>query len=300
MKKYCFCFVCERGFIEIQAILLAFFLKKNVKCPYDIVVGIPNAKPHKRTLKFFEELNVKAFVDGNSPIQGYLHGNKLTTFANALEVSDADYFIFLDSDIVCQREFYGVEGIQDYDISMRLAKQASNNDTWTTKEEWKPVYDSFGLKVPEKKYVREMSQQTMLPYFNAGFIAVKKGSMFPKKWIEVAQKIELNENIQQKRPWLDQIAIPIVIELLQFSYQCLGSEYNSWESHQKEAIFHHYHYTEHLISIEECSPFIVDFFKMYPGFIHLLEQVCTSSDWKKYSRKIEDLTILQNFIKKHL
>jgi len=73
----------------------------------------------------------------------------------------------------------------------------------------------FGLEIPDWR-VRLIKgrRRVVLPYFNAGVVGfVEKGNpagmRFPDVWFDTATKIDANPLIGGKRPWLDQISLPV-------------------------------------------------------------------------------------------
>ena len=87
----------------------------------------------------------------------------------------------------------------------------------------------------------------MLPYFNGGVIAVPKNSLFPDTWIECANTI-YSEPIRDKLPWLDQLAIPIVIEKLKLKYGLLDKKYNTVDGDEENGVIIHYHFLRTLFA----------------------------------------------------
>ena len=84
----------------------------------------------------------------------------------------------------------------------------------------------------------------MRPYFNAGFISVKDGDTFATTWIDTARRIDESRWVTNKRPWLDQIAIPVVFARLGWEVEELGVAFN---------------YPGHLMPLDESPPYFVHY-----------------------------------------
>ena len=106
--KYCFVFICQKGHLEIESVLLAASLKRNLKCEYELIAAIPTfddklEKPEEFTINILHDLGVRTVYFTNNllakyPIKvAYLMTNK---FYCLTITNDANKLIFLDSDIL--------------------------------------------------------------------------------------------------------------------------------------------------------------------------------------------------------
>ena len=105
--KYCFVFVCQQGELEIKSMLLAASLKENLRCNYELIAAIPQpesrwGKISENTEKLIKKLGIRKVEIENQIDLNYPIGNKVSCFG--IE-SGADKIIFLDSDILCVRNF---------------------------------------------------------------------------------------------------------------------------------------------------------------------------------------------------
>ena len=94
----------------------------------------------------------------------------------------------------------------------------------------------------------------MRPYYNAGVIAVRDGDSLAEAWLDTAQRIDSAARIGPKRPWLDQIALPVAAARLGWRVRPLGEVFN-YPCHLAELgrdlpYLAHYHWP----SILEPSP----------------------------------------------
>ena len=278
-SQYCFCFVSQSGDLEIQSLLLAASLSKNVQCSYEMIAAIPleYGELKETTYTIFRELNVKTINISNPIKKTYKIGNKLSCLEKASKITRARYVIFLDTDIVCNRNFHEVKNIEKYDISARVVGEPCRK-WWKNESKWKPLYDMFGLQLPKERILSE-TQELILPFFNAGFIAIHKNSAFPAKWRELSQIIYENfyneaserKKKKKKKHFTDQLSIPIAIRALELNYQCLDHKYNSAPFIKEGAIFLHYHNLNELfINYPECTPLLSHILKKYPQLADML------------------------------
>ena len=148
----------------------------------------------------------------------YPHGNKI----EALSALPASPFLFLDSDTLILGE------IGDLPIAaLPPAASMRREGTWPVEEvywpgytaSWKSLYDRFGLDFessldlswPDEFWKRYL-------YFNAGWFCGPDARAFGALFAEYAVAIRDNPPrevaLQPFDPWLDQVALPLVIHAL--------------------------------------------------------------------------------------
>lgn len=148
--------------------------------------------------------------------QSYPHGNKIEALA---ALPDAP-FLFLDTDTLVLGDFAGV----DFDFN-RPSASMRREGTWPEQElygpdmttVWRSLYDRFGLDFeasldrsqPENYWQRYL-------YFNAGWFFHASPKAFGARFLDYAQTIRdappAAMVCQPIYPWLDQIALPLVIQ----------------------------------------------------------------------------------------
>ena len=246
--KYCFVFVCQQGELEIKSLLLAASLQRFVRCDHELRAAIPQpesiwGKPSFATLELFERLGAGTCGIENPIGPEYPIGNKLACLG--IE-SDADKIIFLDSDMLCMREFHGDRRFEEFHVNAKPADMA----TWAADpQQWQRAYASCGTGFPQHRVSSTVSGESMPPYFNAGFIAAHRSSDLAKAWAECARSIDADASIPDKRPWLDQIALPVALSKLALKVDCLDERFN-YPAHIKPIVsdnppyFCHYHTPE--------------------------------------------------------
>jgi hypothetical protein len=105
--KWSFVFVCQAGELEIKSMLLATSLQRFLRCNYELVAAIPQPTSQwgqisASTQALMQTLGVRSVPITNSIDLNYPIGNKVACLG--IE-SSADKIVFLDSDILCLREF---------------------------------------------------------------------------------------------------------------------------------------------------------------------------------------------------
>ncbi len=148
----------------------------------------------------------------------YPYGNKIEALA---ALPDAP-FLFLDTDTIVTGGFNTVK----FDFDKPSASMKREN-TWpitelygpTVMQTWKSLYDRFGLNF-------ESSLDTSQPedfwkrylYFNAGWFFHHSPHVFGSRFLDYARTIRDDGPrelvCQPLNPWLDQIALPLVIHSL--------------------------------------------------------------------------------------
>jgi hypothetical protein len=244
---YSFVFVCQQGTLEIQAMLLAASLRKHLRGAHQLIAAIPTPEsrwgtPRPDTVAFLRRLGVECRPIVNEIDEGYPIGNKVSCFR--IDVR-GDVTVFVDSDMLCLRPFTPSPELEP----PFCAKPA---DVYTFRkgnehnELWEKAYGSLNLRVPEARMEATVSGEQMPPYFNAGFIAVHSDLEFGRAWLTCCKSIDAHPSIRNKRPWLDQIALPVAVAHLGIRYSCLDETFN-YPCHRKPLntsrlpIFAHYH-----------------------------------------------------------
>lgn len=217
--------VGQSGRLEYEAILLAASLRHadpgfsgrlfiaepqpGGKWPND-----PRMAPQTRALLKdlgAEILPFEARVFG----QDYPHGNKIEVLAELPEGP----FLFLDTDTLVTGPLSAIP----FDFSRPSASMRREN-TWpkvelygpTLTETWKALYDRFGLDFDsslDRSQPEDYWQRCL--YFNAGWFFHESPRAFGNRFLAWAKEIRDNPPpelvCQELFPWLDQIALPLVI-----------------------------------------------------------------------------------------
>jgi hypothetical protein len=244
VMNYCFTFVCQQGDLELKSMLLAASLKRYLRCDYECVAAIPQPETQwgtvsEDTLVFMHDLGVRTVPITNPFGKNYHIGNKF----GCLGVDTlADRLIFLDSDILCGREFspdtispnlssiFGadpelIEGIKGIFGAQFSAVPSSTLFTRDIKR-WQQIYDLFDLPLPQWRIVCTQIDELMLPIFNGGVIVVQNGLGFTEIWEDCCRRIDAEVSITNKYPWLDQLAIPVAIARLNLTVNVLDDRFN--------------------------------------------------------------------------
>ncbi len=261
--KFCFVFICQKGELELKSMLLATSLRENIRGDYELVAAVPEPKSKwgeisAVTKKMIKQLdirieNIRNEVDINYPI-----GNKVSCFKVK---TNADKIIFLDSDIICMKPFLPKEHFNEQFCAKPVDKHWFN--------EWKHVYELFEIPYPKERFETTIDKKKILPYFNAGLIVVDNNIKFSEEWIKCCKIIDEAKNITDKRPWLDQIALPIVVKKKQLKCKILDNKYN-YPIHELVPIkseipfFCHYHYRYKIFQEKNVFKYMEYLIKKYP------------------------------------
>ncbi|MDS9467364.1 hypothetical protein RGQ15_07220 [Paracoccus sp. MBLB3053] len=155
----------------------------------------------------------------------YPHGNKILASA---EPRSTGFTLFLDTDIVLWQAFEPSEILHDNTVSAA----PEGVMTWgKSSESWPRVYKMFDMEPPEETINLARSGRPSKPYFNAGVVgfpnvAVAGFPNFGALWLDTAQKIGANPKVEESRPWLDQISMPVAIARAGWAYLLLENRWN--------------------------------------------------------------------------
>lgn len=217
----------QNGRLMYEALLFAASLRENdpgFKGRLFIAEPQPGEKWHNDPRMKQEEL-LAAFKRLNAEIlpfesqhfgQDYPYGNKIEALK---ALPEGEPFVFFDSDTLIT----GPISTIPFDFE-RPCASTKVEGTWPEielygpgyHEIWKSLYDKFGLEFestidhdqPEEYWKRFM-------YFNAGFFFYKCPKLFGERFTEYALEILYHPpeaaSLQNYDPWLDQVALPLVI-----------------------------------------------------------------------------------------
>lgn len=151
--------------------------------------------------------------------QPYPYGNKIEALS---ALPKGEPFVFFDTDTLI------LDQISDVPFNFeRPSASLRRTGTWPEIElygpgytqTWKALYDMFGLEFEsslDPNYPDEFWRRYL--YFNAGFFYYKCPHLFGARFLEYALKIRDTPPpeliCQSLDPWLDQVALPLVIHSL--------------------------------------------------------------------------------------
>ena len=155
----------------------------------------------------------------------YPHGNKLLA---TLEPRDTEFSCFMDSDVLCIRPNLVENITRPGHVS--LSKAASMN--WAPQTIWDDIYGICGMDLPTERFrlMRQKRGETKVPYFSSGLFSfpeqhrTAEGKSFPQVWMEIAQKLDANPDLPKRRPYLDQMSMPLAIRAAGLDWNILPEE----------------------------------------------------------------------------
>ena len=237
--NYTATFVIHGGSLESKGMLLAASLAKNF-LPQKIVARVMEpfslwGDLSNEAKKLLDQFGVDVRPAFNDIDSTYPHGNKLSAL-----IGIEGPAIFFDSDIILTVPFSW-----HYSLNADISAKAADMDTFEKGGgSWHQAWSTFGLSKPPRTIFASVSGELMAPYYNAGVIAVKDADCFGRMWLDCARRIDNNDLVRNKRPWLDQIALPIAISLLGWKVRELPESMN---------------YPCHLAEIFENIPYIAHY-----------------------------------------
>lgn len=288
-------FVIHGGPLEAKSAVLAASLRARLGFDRRVRIIAAVAMPEhcwgalsSSTEQLLARLEIECLPIENPFGADYPIGNKFA----ALELGGPDgHCLFLDSDMYCRAapDFAYLQrceaALKPADLAL-VPKAASY---------WGRLYSLVGLALPEARVLASLSGDLMPPYFNAGFIWMRGAEEFAQQWRRIAHEIEATTDIDYKRPWLDQLALPVALAHLQRHTEVLSDRYN-YPLHRKpleagnDPYFCHYHDPEVLArepallrdlqSLQAQWPELARTLELYPEW----RQVC--SDLKAVLRAV--------------
>lgn len=224
------CIVGQSGRLQYEAVLFAASLRHKTRAQrFRLLIAEPQPGPLWPTDPRIKDAGTRAllesfdaeFVPFESKHFGaaYPYGNKIEALA---ALPEGEPFIFFDTDTLITGDLNRVP----FDFERPTASMR-REDTWPKLElygpgytqTWKSLYDKFGLDFEsslDTNWPDEYWQRYL--YFNAGFFFYKCPKLFGDLFLKYA--LEIRDNAppelvcQSLDPWLDQVALPLVIHAL--------------------------------------------------------------------------------------
>ena len=209
-------FVCQPGRLEAQALLLAASLRATYP-ELTLVAAVSGPLP-AATTQALAALGVTELAISNPLASDYPIGNKLA----ALGVGAGQGVrVFLDSDMLCLRAW-------DWTTlsSPGLAAKPADLATFGNDAMWQLLYSRFELAAPTQRVLSTVSEQLMPPYFNAGMLATTAAAALAETWAQTCRAIDAMQDVNPRRPWLDQIGLPIAAARLGLDTRSLSEAWN--------------------------------------------------------------------------
>jgi hypothetical protein len=204
----------------------------------------------------------------------YPHGNKIVAAADRRGNGRQ---IFLDTDMVCLKALSGLSELPD----THVAAAPEGRPTWGPDARWRRAYAHYDLPMPEERVTLLRGKRPEhVPYFNAGLVAMSDtpdadGKSFADRWLETAVDFDHNCAIANKRPWLDQITLPLTMARFGYRAHVLDETWNYSLSHRggniartPDAFILHYHRSRFLEAAPQWPGIRERFFDLVPKSHH--------------------------------
>ncbi|MCF1708450.1 hypothetical protein L0V05_06435 [Tabrizicola sp. J26] len=152
----------------------------------------------------------------------YPHGNKIIA---AMQPRDSRYSAFVDSDVLFLRPNDPANLCREGHVSCSVAASM----VWAEQSIWDTIYGAFDMPVPtERIRLMRRSGKQVVPYFSAGLVVFPEdagpGGRFPDVWYETARRIDRIEALDKRRPYLDQMSLPVAIRRAGLQWNMLPEE----------------------------------------------------------------------------
>ncbi len=152
----------------------------------------------------------------------YPHGNKILA---AVEPRDSAYSAFIDSDVLFLRPNRVEALISPGKVSCSVAASMR----WGDQSVWDQIYKVFDMAVPtERVRLMRRSPGKVVPYFSSGLVVFPEGPVagrrFADVWYETATEIDRKTDLPARRPYLDQMSLPLAIRRAGLDWNILPEE----------------------------------------------------------------------------
>lgn len=210
-------FIVEAPSYQYMACYLAASIRKHMSPDVQLVGYCPAHKMDQVDPAAVETLrrmrcDVRPMETEGKFSPDYPHGNKILS---CLEPRDTEFSGFVDSDVLMIRDNTLENLVKPGHVSASVAASMY----WAPQTVWDQIYGGLGMQVPEDRVMlMRDKRKPMIPYYSSGFVLFPEthrtddGMSFPQVWMDTAQKVDAIEGLQNKRPYLDQMSLPLAIK----------------------------------------------------------------------------------------
>lgn len=152
----------------------------------------------------------------------YPHGNKIIA---AMQPRDSTYSAFVDSDVLFLRKNTIANLAKVGHVSCSMAASM----VWAEQDIWDDIYGAFDMPIPpQRMHLMRRSVKPLIPYFSSGLVifpeAAGKKDRFPDVWYDTARRIDRIDTLEKRRPYLDQMSLPVAIQRAGLKWNILPEE----------------------------------------------------------------------------
>ncbi|MDJ0707870.1 MAG: hypothetical protein QNJ46_31735 [Leptolyngbyaceae cyanobacterium MO_188.B28] len=283
--SYAFTFVCQKGELEGLALILAASLKRSLKCKYELIAAVPSptdkwGELSKETYHLLAQMSVRIEYITN-PISGEKQGDFLTNKIYCFKIpTTMDKLVFVDSDILCLREFRG-------DVLLDAPFSAAPTFL-ATGQNWDKVYETMGLPFPKTTMKALFSEDLQPPYFNSGFVAVdaQLAEELAGTWLDCFHHLDESGILTNNLYFREQMSLAVAVIKMGLQYNVLDENYNFWVRARPldvKALPYFLHYTwpnPPIYNQPVLKSLVRSLIAEYPS----MKQFLVQSRWKYYLR----------------
>ncbi|MDH2325545.1 hypothetical protein QCN27_01555 [Cereibacter sp. SYSU M97828] len=154
----------------------------------------------------------------------YPHGNKIIA---CLQPRDTAFSAFVDSDVLFLRE----NSIDNLVRPGQVACSVAASMRWADQSIWTDIYGAFGMEVPSERIaLMRQRRPVFVPYYSSGFVIFPEGDnghgRFADVWYDTARTIDRIETLEKRRPYLDQMSLPLAVRRAGYTVSPLPEEHH--------------------------------------------------------------------------
>ena len=143
----------------------------------------------------------------------------------AMQPRESEFSAFVDSDVL----FIRPNTIDNIVKSGHVSCSVAASMYWAQKDIWDLIYGAFDMEIPEERvYLMRQSRRPKVPYFSSGFVLFPEAEgpqgRFADVWYETARRIDEIDTLEKRRPYLDQMSLPVAIRRAGLTWNPLAEE----------------------------------------------------------------------------
>lgn len=260
---FTFIYIVEPPDYQVMACLLLASIRKHFPQEVRAIGYCPAhrmAEVHPSVFKAHEMLGaeIRPMRTEGMWAEPYPHGNKILA---CLQPRETEFSAFVDSDVMFLEDNRVENLARPGHVSCSAAASmvwAAGADGWRERDIWQRIYAHFRMELPKQRVQLMRRRRKVMPYFSAGLVvfpeAAGPGGRFPDIWYDTARQLDTLADLPGRRPYLDQISMPVAIRRAGLDWNILPEEQHfilggrlRGETLPEERTIHTIHYRNHKV-----------------------------------------------------
>lgn len=212
MNSTAYIFTIGPGSLSRQGLYLLKSINRNTEAgKEDVFVYIVDGEKDNIEDDIINEVGERAtLIEGPMPNKNYPLSAAHGALKKASEVSDHEYLVLLDTDIVVLDD---ITIHEENEAELFVAPEVISHQFWASKDKsedlLRDVFEKYGFDYPDIAVDSNYDRTEINPYYNSGVI-ITKNNDFPERYLELSR--EIHGNLPEKNYNSDMISLSLLAQ----------------------------------------------------------------------------------------